>query len=272
MLSANSYDVTVAHANYLPLTKMVTLYPGPAAAFTILVYPRPDGPVDPTPAPGPGETPAPGASTPPGPKPTNDPGVAVFGRVVDEKGNRIPGAMVMFQTGWITVGSASTNAQGEYRVEHLPRGQQLTAVAAADGYDAVNRTLAPQAEWRLDFASAFALKKHVEPAPAPGAPTRLVITGKLEDTMGRPLDGVFVRVESANVRYPFNQTVLGRNGKYKLVVPTDLPLRFTASKPNFHTMSFTDTVPASSFGGAAQEDFTGPRALDPAPILEGNAR
>jgi hypothetical protein len=267
LLPANSYDVSVAHASYLPLTKMVAIYPGPAAAFTIYLYPRPDGPVDPTP--GPGESPAPGASVPPGPKPTNDPGVAVFGRVVDERGTRIPGAMVMFQTGWITVGSASTNAQGEYRVEHLPRGQQLSVVAAADGYDAVSRSVTPTAEWRLDFASAFALKHHVEPAPQPGAPTRVAITGKIEDTMGRPLDGVVVKVESFNVRYPFSQAAISKAGRYRMVVPTDLPLRFTANKTNFHTMTFTDTVPASSFGGAAEEDFTGPRALDAAPILEG---
>ncbi|MDB5101071.1 MAG: hypothetical protein JWM80_5492 [Cyanobacteria bacterium RYN_339] len=267
LVRPNSYDVTVAHQNYLPLTKMVSIYPGPAAAFTIYLYPRPDGPVPPSP--GPGVSPAPGASVPPGPKPTNDPGVAVFGRVVDDKGTRIPGAMVMFQTGWIVVGSASTNAQGEYRVEHLPRGQQLNVTAAADGYDAMNRSCNANADWRLDFASAFALKHHVEPAPAPDRPANIAISGKIEDTMGRPLDGVVVRVESSNVRFPFNQTAIGRNGRYRMVVPTDLPLRFTASKANFHTMSFTDTVPAASFGGGAQEDFAGPRALDAAPILEG---
>jgi hypothetical protein len=266
MVNPNTYDVSIAHPAYLPLTKMVAIYPGPSAVFNIFVYPRPDGP-QPTPAPG--VSPAPGASVPPGPKPTNDPGVAVFGRVVDEKGTRIPGAMVMFQTGWITVGSATTNAQGEYRVEHLPRGQQLNVTAAADGFDAVNRSVSATAEWRLDFASAFALKHHVEPAPAPDRPANIAISGRVEDTMGRALDGVMVRVESSNVRFPFSQAAISRNGRYRMVVPTDLPLRFTANKANFHTMSFTDTIPASSFGGGATEDFTGSRALDAAPILEG---
>jgi hypothetical protein len=84
--------------------------------------------------------------------------------------------------------------------------------------------------------------------------------------MGRTLKWGVVKVESDGVRYPFNATTLVINGHYELTVPTRLPLRFTASAPNHRPVTLTQTV-----NGAAdrQVDFTGYRALDPTPILEG---
>jgi hypothetical protein len=270
-LRPQTYDVTVDEPSHLPLTTTLVVFAGAPSARTIGLYPKPTDPNAPTPAPTGAPDPvvsgAPPVPLPP--RPSADAGVAVFGRVMDESGGRVPNAVVMTEIGFGTaLGTATTNAQGEYRIEHAPRGQQLRVTVAADGFNAVTRTIVPKTDWRVDFSGQFALRSSVTPAPAPNSPVRIMLQGKLQDTYGHSLDGVFVHVEAYNVRYPFDKIVVGHNGRYELLVPTELPLRFTASKPGYRSTTFVQSVPASTFGDAAQVDFSGPRALDLAPVSE----
>lgn len=260
-LRADSYDVNVSAGGYLPLSTTIVLAGGAPVARTLSLYPRPDA------SPGAG-SPAPGSSLPPIPAPSADPGVAVFGRVTDASGNRVASAMVMVagaQYG-LPIASAVTNAQGEYRLAHVPRGKALQIVAAADGDDGSKRGFTPTSDWRIDFTGQFALKPHQDATDHAQVAT---IQGTLQDTYGATLDGVLVHVESSNVRYPFDRFVIGRKGRYQLAVPTNLPLRFTAAKPGYRPTTFTDSVPANvGMGDAPSENFTGPRALDLAPVQE----
>ena len=266
--SGGAYGVAVSDPDYLPLSTNVALVGG-AQARTIQLYPRPDGPGGTNPSPDPGQTPGPGGSPVPTPLPSVADGVTVMGRVTDEKGNRVANALVQVRTSSeITLGSASTSPQGEYRIPGVPRNRDLKITAVADGLTGVTRVFKPTSDWRMDFSNQFALKAPSSSGPGPSTTQRAVVQGTIVDTFGHPLDGVVVHVESANVRYPFDQMVLGRQGRYHLAVPTELSLRFTASKSGFRATTFVQTVPAATMGLAASVDFTGARALDLLPVNE----
>lgn len=272
-LRSRSYEVGIEHPAYLPLTTTVVLYGG-LVSKTVALYPRPDGPPGPGPMPTP--TPNPGGSgqpTPP-PGPTPSPGadntVAVFGRVADAQGNRLAGTSIMVESSWgIPIGTQTTGANGEYRIAKVPRGAQVRVIAFKEGFTAVSRPITPGGDWRLDFTGAFALRPAIAPLPTPGGPVPVTAKGDVEDTMGRPIDGAFVRVESADARYPFSASAITRHGRYSVRVIAGLPLRFTASKVDHRTVTFTQKLEMPSFGDTVAVDFTGVRALDPTPILEG---
>lgn len=271
LLRPDTYDVSVQDDAYLPLSTTVTLGPGAGTARTIPLYPRPVDPnATPGPAPDPNATPGPGGTPVPlPPRPSNDPGVAVFGRVTDPSGARVGGAMVMVaNTYGVPLGTATSTAQGEYRLDHVLRGHQLRLTAVADGYDSVTRSFTPSSDWRMDFTGQFALKKHVDPGPDPQHPSTLMVQGTVQDTFGNPLDGVLVHIQAYNVRYPFDRMTIGRHGHYQMAVPTDLPLSFTASKTGYRPTTFQQSVAASTFGEAASVDFTGTRALDLLPVSQ----
>jgi hypothetical protein len=209
----------------------------------------------------PGPKPSPAPSTP-----ASDQTITLFGRITDPTGARLPNVTVYVESDFgVPFGQpATTSAVGEYRlVAKAPKGTTLRVSAMADGYHTCTRYVAATGTWRLDFTGAFALKRVVT---EPDTPPFETANGRVEDTMGRPLKWGVVKVESDGVRYPFNATTLVINGHYELTVPTRLPLRFTASAPNHRPVTLTQTV-----NGAAdrQVDFTGYRALDPTPILEG---
>jgi hypothetical protein len=70
-----------------------------------------------------------------------------------------------------------------------------------------------------------------------------------------------VRVEDADNPLMFNDVGVARAGRFNLSVPTDEPLRFTASKVGYRSVSFVQTIPAGGFGMNMWVDFTGQRAL-----------
>ena len=269
-LKPEMYDLAVEHPAYLSMTTTVVIVSGVGAAKTIGLYPRPAGP---EPLPGVSPDPLPSGAPNPSPAPSGAPaekGAAIFGKVTDAAGTRLPNAMVFAESGWgIPLGSARTNAVGEYRVDKLSRGQQARVTVIADGYASVTRTATPQGEWRMDFTGAYALRKDA-PAPTdPGGPPMVLVGGQVQDTMGRAIDGAIVKVESDNVRLPFNQMAVARGGRYELKVPAEVSLRFTATKVAHRPVTFTERVERPLYGGDVRVDFTGMRALDPAPILEG---
>ena len=255
------------------MTTTVVVVSGVGAAKTIGLYPRPNG-VEPLPGPQP--DPVPSGSGAPSPGPSGAPsaapekGVAIFGRVTDESGARIPNVMVFAESGWgIPLSHARTNAHGQYRLEKLSRGQPARVTVIADGYKSVTRSATPTVEWRMDFTGAFALRRDM-PAPVdPGGPPMVRVEGMVQDTMGRPVDGAIVKVESDNVRLPFNQMAVARGGRYELKCPTEVSLRFTATKVAHRPVAFTERLDRASFSGSARVDFTGLRALDPTPVFEG---
>lgn len=269
-LTPNSYEVTIAHPAFLSTTTTVMLVAGVTASKTVGLYPRPNG-VEPLPGPS-GDpngtpTPQPGTSAAPSAQPGEKP-VAIFGRVTDETGNRVPNAMVFVESNWgIPLGNARTSAVGEYRVEKLARFQPTRVTVIADGYKSVTRTAAPTSDWRMDFTGAFGLRKDV-PVVDPGGPPMVKLVGRVEDTMGRPIDGAIVKAEASGVRYPFNEMAIVRGGRFTMTCPAEIDIRFTATKVAHRPVTFIERLERNS-GYDTRLDFTGPRALDPAPILEG---
>ncbi len=273
LLKPDMYDLTVEHPAFLSMTTTVVIVSGVGAAKTIGLYPRPGG-VEPLPGPGPDPIPSNGPGPSPGPSgaPSTAPekGAAIFGRVTDESGARIPNAMVFAESGWgIPLGNARTNAHGEYRVEKLSRGQQARVTVIADGYKSVTRAATPAGEWRMDFTGAYALRRDVPPPPDPAGPPTVRVEGRVEDSMGRPLDGAIIKAESENVRYPFSQMAVARGGRFELKCPAEVPIRFTASKVAHRPVTFTERLERPGFGGDVRVEFTGIRALDPTPVFEG---
>lgn len=273
LLKPDMYDLTVEHPAFLAMTTTVVIASGVGAAKTIGLYPRPNG-VEPLPGPGPDPTPSTGPNPSPAPSgaPSTAPekGAAIFGRVTDETGTRIPNAMIFAESAWgIPLGNARTNAHGEYRVDKLSRGQQARVTVIADGYKAVTRSATPTGEWRMDFTGAFALRRDVPPPPDPGGPPTVRVDGRVEDTMGRPVDGAIIKAESENVRYPFSQMAVARGGRFELKCPAEVPLRFTATKVAHRPVTFTERLERPMVGSDVRVAFTGMRALDPIPVLEG---
>ena len=266
-LAATTYDVSVDHPAYLPLTTTVVLAPGAIAAKTIGLYPRPGGP-QPDPA-----SPQPGSSAQPSAAPSAGPEIktaTIFGRVTDDRSTRLPNATVFIESGWgIPLGQARTNAVGEYRVEKLPRGQQARVTVILDGYKSVTREATPAGDWRMDFVGVYALRKDVPPVQDPSGHPFAKVTGRVEDTMGRPIDGAIIKAEADGVRFNFSQMAIARGGRYELKCPTQIPIRFTASKVNHRPVSFVEAIDPAVYGQEARMDFTSGRALDPTPILEG---
>lgn len=273
LLKPEMYDLTVEHPAFLSMTTTVVIVSGVGAAKTIGLYPRPNG-VEPLPGVGPDPLPSNGPVPSPGPSgqpsATPEKGAAIFGRVTDESGARIPNATIFAESGWgIPLGTARTNAHGEYRVEKLSRGQQARVTVIADGFKSVTRSATPTGEWRMDFTGAYALRRDVPPPPDPGGPPTVRVEGRVEDTMGRPIDGAIIKAESENVRFPFSQMAVARGGRFDLKCPAEVPIRFTATKVAHRPVSFTERLERPGVGGDVRVEFTGMRALDPAPILEG---
>lgn len=273
-LAPDTYEVAIAHPAFLSTTTTVILVPGVTASKTVGLYPRPIS-VEPLPGPSgdpnPGGSPAPnpGASVQPSPA-TGEKPVAIFGRVTDEAGNRVPNALVFVESGWgIPLGNARTTAVGEYRVDKLPRFQQQRITVIADGYKSVTRTAAPSSDWRMDFTGVFAMRRDLPISVDPGGPPIVRVIGRVEDTMGRTIDGAIVKAESDNVRYPFSEIAIVRGGRFELKVPAEMNIRFTATKVAHRPVTFVERVERPAFGGEVHLSFTGPRALDPTVILEG---
>lgn len=268
-LRPGAYDMAVSAQRFETVDATVLISSGMASNITVsldaAVAPSPGA----SPSPLPSASPAPGASPPPSAKPSpSAPAseqITLFGRVTDPAGARVKGATIY-------VGSdrgvpfglpATTNTVGEYRLQAtVPKGTSLRVAGMAEGYQTKVRQVTARGEWRLDFAGGFALKPIVV---SPELPRQVRVVGRLEDTMGRTLKWAVVKVESEGSRYGFKADTVGFDGAYELTLPTNVPLRFTASAPNHSTVTFTETVKSSS----SQFDFTGYRALDPKAILEG---
>lgn len=263
LVRPGAHDLSIAHRAYEPLDTSVVLYNPGMAVKTVSLQPLP--PTPPTTEPSPGASPQPGPSATPAPGKT----ITVFGRVTDPAGTRIPKASVYIESEWgIPFGTADTSAVGEYKIAKLPRNQALRITAIADGYRARTRVITPSADWRLDFTGVYALAK-TPPVTQPDAGMARV-TGKVEDTQGRALDGVIVKAEAYNTRHPFKETAIARKGHYEIVVPTGLPLRFIASKYGHRSVTFVETI-APRNGEPIKLHFQGQRALDPTPIFEGKS-
>jgi Carboxypeptidase regulatory-like domain len=270
LVRPGTYDLEVRHPRYTGFSNMVTVFTGMAATATVRLEPAPPPTPGPSEPPAPGPTPSPGASTPAGPSPSPSPAVewqnvTLFGRVTDPTGARVPRATVFVESDFgIPFGHGTTNAQGEYRIGmKLPKGKPSVRVAAmADGYHTKIRYAAPTGTWRLDFAGAFCLQPNV---PEPQEPPQVTVTGEVKDTMGRAVKFGMVKAEAEGVRHPYKGYAWVTDGKYALTVPTQLPLRFTASALHHRPVTFVETVK----GTERRFDFTGYRALDPTPIMEG---
>lgn len=268
-LKPEMYDLTVEHPAYLSMTTTVVIVSGVGAAKTVGLYPRPQG-VEPLPALSPDPVASGGPNPSPAPSAVAEKGAAIFGRVTDASGARVPNAMVFAESGWgIPLGNARTNAVGEYRLDKLSRGQQARVTVIAEGFKSVTRTATPNGEWRMDFTGAYALRPDVPPPADPAGPPTVRVEGLVQDTMGRPIDGAIVKVESDDVRLPFNQMAVARGGRFDLKCPAEITLRFTATKVAHRPVTFTERLERPAFGSDVRVDFTGHRALDPAPILEG---
>lgn len=273
MLRPGAYGVSVSAPRYASFAGTVSVFSGTTNQVRFALDPATPGP---SPAPGaspsPGVSPSPGASAPPGPKPSASPTpaadqtVTLFGKVTDPTGVRLGNATVYVESDFgVPFGQpATTNAVGEYKlVCKVPKGTTVRASAMADNYQTRTRYITPSGTWRMDFSGPFALSAVVaDPDQQPFE----TVSGRVEDTMGRTLKWGIVKVETDGVRYPFNASTLVLNGRYEITVPTRLPLRFTASAPNHRNVTLTQSVNGAS---DRQIDFTGYRALDPTPILEG---
>jgi hypothetical protein len=258
-----AHDLTVSCRGYEQVQTAVVLYNAGMAVKSIAMMPLSE-PVNPPspPAPSPGASPQPGAS----PSPTPAKGLQIFGKLTDGTGVRIPKASVYVESEWgIPFGTADSNAVGEYRIGKLPKGQALRVTAIADGYKSRSRVVTPTADWRLDFTGIYALTPNTAQTPSVGAGTTLV-TGRVEDVQGRGLSGVIIKADSSDVRYPFKETTIARNGAFEIAVPTDLPLRFIASKYGYRSVTFTETIASAHAGERIRLDFKGQRALDRAPM------
>ncbi|MEB3195902.1 MAG: carboxypeptidase-like regulatory domain-containing protein [Candidatus Sericytochromatia bacterium] len=257
-LKPAAYDVAVTHPAYQALVTDVMLAPNAVLARTVGLEPRSPGA---SPAP-----PSPGASPLPSGPPPATPGsdVSVSGRVTDPSGNRLPNADLLVESAWgIPLGQARTNAQGEFRVAQLPRGETIKLTVIATGFRSVTRTARLEGDWRLDFTGMYALRPD-QPAPAqPGGPATVQIDGAVEDAAGVAVDGAFVRAESDNVRYPFTAIALTRYGHFEFKAPADIPIRFTATKPGYRPVTFLERLTWVPGAGPLRLDFTGGRALVP---------
>lgn len=259
-LTPGIHRLAVSHRDYATLEDEVRLQPRETAVRVVRLAPRPAETPLPSPAPNPSASPVPGASPTPTPHPTPsaEARAELFGRVTDDAGNRLTNVLIFVESPFgLPLGSATTNAHGEYRVGDLPSGRDVRATAILENRRSVSRTVKPVGAWRLDFTGAYGLKPPA--TPEPGSPAQARVAGLVKDTRGRTLDGAVVRVEASNVRYPFNGTAVTRNGRYELSVPTGLRLRFSAQKEHHRPMSFHLKVEDAQ----AQVDFTGPRALEP---------
>lgn len=268
MLRPGAYDVAVSAPRFVTVDATVTVFAGMASNATVGLDAAPAPTPGPSPSPGASPSPAPGASTPPSPKPSpSAPAieqVTLYGKVVDPTGARVKGATVYVESDWgVLFGQpATTNTVGEYRLQaKVTKGTSLRVAGMADGYETQVRRVAARGEWRLDFAGGFALKPIVS---NPELPTQVRVVGRLEDTQGRALKWAVVRAEAEGTRYAFKTGTVGFDGQFELTVPTNLPLRFTASAPNHRTVTFVETVKSAS----PQFDFTGYRALEPKVIKD----
>lgn len=261
-LPAGMHAVVIEHDAYTPVEEMIRLQPREQASRTVRLLPKAEPSPGPSPSPGPAPSgePTPAPSGVPSAVPSAEARVELFGRVTDDAGTRLAGAIVFVESPLgLPHGSASTNAQGEYHVRDLPGGQALRVTALADGRRSISRTVKPSGVWRLDFTGAYGLKP---PAPPPSEHVRVV--GRVENAAGQALDQAIVRVETYRSRAPWQGTAIAKDGAYELSVPSGAQLRFTATQAGHRPISFLETVR----GAQARVDFTGARSLVPASSVE----
>ena len=260
-LKADTYTRGIQHKDYQAASLNVSLVPGVAIAKTINLNPRPERSTSPAPSPDPQTSPTPRAST--------SPTAMLRGRVSDETGSRLANVTLYVETPMgLAVAMANSNKVGEYRIEGLPLQTPLKVSAILEGYQTVSRALNLKGNWQMDFSGVYALRKNNGATPGVGAPMLVKVSGRVEDTMGRALPRAIVRIESEGPQDSFKEAVLSKQGGFETRVPVDMPLRFTASKPNHRTISFVETIRRPEAGENPRLDFTGIRALDHLPILE----
>lgn len=263
--TGGAHNLSISHPGFESLDTSVVLYNPGIFVKTISLQPMSHVPVSPDPSPSPGTSPQPGPSTSPAPGKT----IAIFGKVTDPAGTRIPKALIYIESEMgVPFGSADTSAQGEYKIAKLPKNQPLRITAIADGYRSRSRVITPNADWRLDFTGVYALNKSAPDSNPEAGMVR--VTGQVEDTMGRALDNVILKAEAYNTRHPFKETTIAKKGSYAIVVPAGMPLRFVASKYGHRSVTFVETI-APRTGEVIKLHFTGQRALDPTPIFEGKS-
>jgi len=267
-LNANTYDLQIDHPAFLPTTTTAVVVPGPPSIKTVGLYPRPAQPASPDPQPSGAPNPAPSGAPSSAPSPGAPHTALVFGRVTDATGARLANATVFAESSWgIPTGTARTNAVGEYRIDKLVPGQEGRVSVILDGYQSVTRPVSPKGNWRLDFTGIYALKKVEQANPLQPLVT---VTGRVTDTMNRLIDGAIIKAESVATG-EVKAAAVARHGQYTFKVPAKLTLRFTASKLNHRSVNFVEIVEANTGGTPVRVDFTGIRALDPTPTMEGKS-
>lgn len=256
-LPTDSYPVKVRHARYVSRSSMVLLYSGALAVKTMHLPPRREAPrpePSPSPSAAPGASPAPALSPLPRPTPIGEVKATVFGHVKDQTGKRIAKATVFVESTWgVPFGMAETDANGDYEVTGLPRRSEVRITAIADGFKPRVRSIRPIGKTQVDFVGAYGLK-----ADAGGVSAATVqVTGTVEDTRGRALDGVVIKAESHDAQTPYLAVAIARQGAFELEVPVGQSVRFTAGKEGYRSVTFVRELGA----GDRRVDFTGLKGL-----------
>ncbi|HEY9723387.1 MAG TPA: carboxypeptidase regulatory-like domain-containing protein [Oscillatoriaceae cyanobacterium] len=254
--------VTVARSGYVPATASILLDSSQMVTQTIALHTG--GPL-PTPTPAPSASPVPGVSPSPTPQPSARPSqapvtVTVGGRVTNPTGTRLKGAYVFVTTtDGRPLGSAVTDNLGQYSLGGLPAGEPLDVTAIATGDGPKSRVITPTGNWHLDFTGFYGLSP--DQPPVIDGNTLATVNGEVDDNSGAPLDGVLIQAQAYGTNFAYQDATVAHDGHFSMRVPTNIPLRFSAQKPQFRTMSFIETIPDGGYGEQMQVDFTQDRAL-----------
>lgn len=260
--------VSASEPGYVPADASVMLDAGQVETQTIGLHAGSVQPT-PTPLPLPSADPVPGVSPEPtphtSPRPSATPATATLvGRVTNPTGTRLKGAYVFVTTtDGLPLGSTTTDGLGQYRLTGLPANQPLDVTAIATGDGPKSRVVTPRGTWELDFTGFYGLSADVPPVI--DGNTLATIHGTVEDASGAPLGGVLVQAQAYGTNFAYQDATVTQNGQFSMRVPSNIPLRFSAQKPAYRTMSFIESIPNGGYGLQLAVDFTGARALTPTP-------
>ncbi|MBI1745339.1 MAG: type VI secretion system membrane subunit TssM [Acidobacteria bacterium] len=135
----------------------------------------------------------------------------ITGRVTDEQRRSLGGATVTIAA---LSRSATTGADGRFRLDNIPLGTSLTVEVRKEGFAYSSRSgvMVSAEKSSFDLELSLTASSSSSSASQPAADNKFTISGKVIDKLGKPLEGAVVTIKGTGVK----SAPTGKSGIYTI--------------------------------------------------------